>query len=73
MDPKARISSDWLGYQWHQLKDQEHAGPVLTAVVVVLLTYVLYSVSVSSYPSSSWRHCLLHLPDGAQQLTNLDR
>ncbi|KAI9038068.1 uncharacterized protein KD926_011306 [Aspergillus affinis] len=35
---------DWLGYQWHQIREQEHAGPFVTAVVVVLLTYMLYNV-----------------------------
>jgi phenylacetate 2-hydroxylase len=45
MDAKAYEGSYWLSYQWHQLKEQEHARPVLTAVVVVLLTYLLYTVS----------------------------
>ncbi|KAF5000111.1 hypothetical protein FDECE_11273 [Fusarium decemcellulare] len=44
MDAKTGLSTDWLVYQWHQLKDQEHAGPVLTAAIVVVLTYVLYNV-----------------------------
>lgn len=48
MDGKAHEGSYWLSYQWHQLKEQEHATPVLTAVVVVLLTYVLYTVSCAS-------------------------
>lgn len=45
MDFKVHGSSNWLGYQLYQLKEQEHAGPVFMAVVVVLLTYVLYTVS----------------------------
>ncbi|KAJ5810995.1 hypothetical protein N7447_010511 [Penicillium robsamsonii] len=44
MDAKVHGGSDWLGYKLHQLKEQEHAGPVLTAVIVVLLTYMLYTV-----------------------------
>ncbi|KAL4876026.1 cytochrome P450 [Aspergillus karnatakaensis] len=44
MDVKANAGVDWLGYQWHQLKDQEHAGPIATAVVVILLSYMLYNV-----------------------------
>lgn len=46
MDSKAHGAIDWLGFQLHQLKEQEHAGPVMTTVVVVLLTYALYTVSV---------------------------
>ena len=45
MDAEACKGSYCLGDQWHQLKEQEHATPVLTAVVVVLLTYALYTVS----------------------------
>ncbi|CAG7953342.1 unnamed protein product [Penicillium nalgiovense] len=48
MDGKAHEGSYWLSYQWHQLKEQEHATPVLTAVVVVLLTYVLYTIMYST-------------------------
>ncbi|KGO45743.1 Cytochrome P450 [Penicillium expansum] len=44
MDSKAHGTIDWLGFQLHQLKEQEHAGPVMTTVVVVLLTYALYTV-----------------------------
>jgi hypothetical protein len=49
MDEKASGGIDWL-YLWHQLKEQEHAGPVLTTVAVVLFTYMLYTVS-RAYPS----------------------
>ena len=45
MDNKALGTRDWLGYQWRHVAEQEHAGPILTAVAVVLLTYVLYTVS----------------------------
>ncbi|CAG8905954.1 unnamed protein product [Penicillium egyptiacum] len=44
MDAKAYGGSNWLSFQWHQLEEQEHARPVFTAVVVLLLTYVLYTV-----------------------------
>jgi hypothetical protein len=40
MDAKAYEGNYWLSYQWHQLKEQEHARPVLTAVVVVSLVMV---------------------------------
>lgn len=45
MESKAHGGSNWLGYQLHQLKEQENAGPVFMAAVVVVLTYVLYTVS----------------------------
>lgn len=48
MESKVYGGSNWLGYQLQKLKEQEHAGPVFTAVVVVLLTYVLYTVSCPS-------------------------
>ncbi|KAI5303696.1 hypothetical protein KEM56_007288 [Ascosphaera pollenicola] len=44
MDAKVFAGSEWLGLQWVQLRQQEHAGPVLTAIVAVLLTYMLYHV-----------------------------
>ncbi|KAJ5425346.1 hypothetical protein N7465_000416 [Penicillium sp. CMV-2018d] len=44
MESKAHGGSNWLGYQLHQLKEQENAAPVLMAAVVVLLTYVLYTI-----------------------------
>ena len=50
MDTKAFGGTDWLGLQWRRLKEQDQAGPVLTAVVVVLLTYMLYNVS---YPCAN--------------------
>lgn len=56
MDFKIHEGSNWLGHQLHQLKEQEHAGPVLTTVVVVLLTYVLYTVSCP-YDHSQDGHC----------------
>ncbi|KOS47947.1 hypothetical protein ACN38_g1075 [Penicillium nordicum] len=43
MESKTHGGSNWLGYLSHQLREQEHAGPVFTAVVVVL-TYVLYTI-----------------------------
>lgn len=49
MDVKASAPPGWLWldhHQWHHLRHQEHAGPILTAVAVVLLTYVLYTVSI---------------------------
>ncbi|KAL2817952.1 cytochrome P450 [Aspergillus cavernicola] len=41
---KARIPFDQLVHQWHRLRDQEHASPVVIALAVVLFTYVLYNV-----------------------------
>jgi hypothetical protein len=48
MESKAREGINWLGFQLHQLKEQEHARPVFTAVVVLLLTYMVYTVSCPS-------------------------
>ncbi|KAJ4252436.1 hypothetical protein NW762_011037 [Fusarium torreyae] len=41
---KSQIPFDQFAHQWHQLKDQEHAGSILTAFAVVGLTYVLYNL-----------------------------
>ncbi|PWI71873.1 phenylacetate 2-hydroxylase [Purpureocillium lilacinum] len=38
------VSNHLLDQHWSRIKNQEHAGPVLVAVAVVLLTYTLYNV-----------------------------
>jgi hypothetical protein len=44
MDVKFDLRPELLGYRWAQLRDHEYAGPMLTALAVVLVTYVLYNV-----------------------------
>ncbi|KAK0389094.1 hypothetical protein NLU13_2670 [Sarocladium strictum] len=37
-------SFDQLEQQWHLLREREHTGSVMTAIVVIALTYILYNV-----------------------------
>lgn len=38
------ITLNSLDYHWARIRSQEHSGPVLTAIGIVLLTYVFYNV-----------------------------
>lgn len=38
------IALNSLDYHWEKIRNQEHSGPILTAIGVVLLTYVFYNV-----------------------------
>lgn len=42
------VSNHLLDQHWSRIKNREHAGPVLVAVAVVLLTYTLYNVRTTT-------------------------
>jgi hypothetical protein len=45
MSSLSSSSFDQLEQQWRLLREQEHAGSVITALLVVAVTYILYNVS----------------------------
>lgn len=49
MDKFESINAGLLGHYWRQVQSHEQAGSVLTAIAVVALSYVLYTVSFGKH------------------------